>query len=124
MKNNILMILFVFIVHVADAQQTEIDSFRNIISKQRRDTTEVNAISTLAGFYIFINADSAIIMAKEARDLAQKLNYSEGECNALIALGEASHTTGDFPQALEALLNALRISREIKNLELESQVKS
>ena len=59
-------------------------------------------------------------MAKEARDLARKLNYTQGEGIALNALGEASHTTGDFPQALEALFNALRISRVIKDNDMES----
>jgi len=120
MKNKILLILFLFVNHIVDAQQNEIDRIRNIISKQRKDTTEVNAITTLAWLYVFINPDSAIIIAKEARDLAREINYSEAEGNALNALGEASHTTGDFPQALEALFNALRVGREIKNKEIES----
>jgi signal transduction histidine kinase len=120
MKNKILLVLFLFIIHVVDAQQNEIDSLRNIISKQRNDTTEVNAIMAIAWFYIFANPDSAIIFAKEARDLARELNFSEGEGTALTVLGEASHTTGDFPQALEALFDALRISRRIKNKEIES----
>jgi signal transduction histidine kinase len=120
MKNKILMIFFLLTAQVIYAQQNEIDSFRNIISKQRKDTTEVGAIITIAWFYLFMNPDSAIIMAKEAVDLARKLNYSEGEGVALTALGEASHTTGDFPQALEALFNALRISKEIKDKEIES----
>ncbi len=120
MKNKILMIFFLLTVQFVDAQQNEIDSFRNIISKQRKDTTEVNAIITIAWFYLFMNPDSAIIMAKEAVDLARRLNYSVGEGVALNALGEASHTTGDFPQALEALFHALRIAREIKDREIES----
>ncbi|HEV8081889.1 MAG TPA: ATP-binding protein [Chitinophagaceae bacterium] len=120
MKNIISIVFFLLTIQVVCAQQNEIDSFRNIISKQRKDTTEVNAITAIAWFYIFMNPDSAIIIAKEAVDLARKLNYSKREGDALNALGEASHTTGDFPQALEALFNALRIGREIKDKEIES----
>jgi two-component system NtrC family sensor kinase len=120
MKNLILIILFSLFIQVAYAQHNEIDSFRNIISDQRKDTTEVNAMNTLSLVYLFLNPDSSIIMAKEARDLARELNYSKGEGFALNLLGEASHTTGDFPQALEALFNALRISRAIKDKEIES----
>jgi len=120
MKNIILVILFLWIIHVVGAQQNEIDSFRNVISKQKKDTTEVGALINIAWFYLFINPDSSIIVAKEARDLARKLNYSSGEAIALNALGEASRTIGDFPQALEALFNALRISRVIKDPDMES----
>ena len=52
--------------------------------------------------------------------MSRRLNYAKGEGAALDVLGEALHTVGDFPQALEALFNALRISREIKDQELES----
>jgi len=107
-------------VQFLDAQESNIDSFRNIINKQRKDTTEVKAIIELGWFYVFENPDSAIIVAKEAVGSARRLNYSKGEGNALNLLGEASHTTGDFPQALEALFNALRIAREIKDKQIES----
>ncbi|MEO6357543.1 MAG: ATP-binding protein [Ferruginibacter sp.] len=120
MKNTILAILFLLNIQVADAQQNEIDSFREVINGQAKDTSLVNHISNMAYFYFFINPDSSIIMAKQARDLARDLNYPRGEGYALSALGEASHTTGDFPQALEALFNSLRISKEIKDVELES----
>ena len=46
------------------AQQNEIDNFRNVISKQKKDTTEVGALINIAWFYLFINPDSSIIVAK------------------------------------------------------------
>ena len=45
MKNTIVVIFFLLIIRVVDAQQNQIDSFRNIISKQKKDTTEVDALT-------------------------------------------------------------------------------
>ena len=117
---KVLMIFFLLTIQVVDAQQNEIDSLLNIVNKQRKDTNEVIAKINLVGFYLFINLDSAIIMGREALDLARRLNYSKGEGTALNMLGECLHTVGDFPQALESLFNALRISRELKDQEMES----
>jgi two-component system NtrC family sensor kinase len=121
MKNTILLLLFLLTIQFVCAQQNETDSLMNIISKQRKDTTEVRALTAVAFRYTFINLDSAIIIAKEAVNLARRLNFSKGEGFALNILGEDLHTAGDFPQALEALFNALRISREIKDQEMELQ---
>ncbi|MEO8762827.1 MAG: ATP-binding protein [Ginsengibacter sp.] len=121
MKNILLMILFLFIIQFVGAQQNEMDSLMNIINKQRRDTNEMRALLGVSGIYLFSKgADSAIIFAKEALDLARRLSFSKGEGEALNGLGEDLHTAGDFPQALEALFNALRISREIKDQDIES----
>jgi two-component system NtrC family sensor kinase len=120
MKNKIFLIIFLLFIQVVYAQQNEIDSLMNIINRQRKDTNEVIAKINLVGFYLFINPDSAIIMGRQAVDLARTLNYSTGEANALSLLGECLHLVGDFPQALECQFNALRISREIKDQDIES----
>src|SRR5437764_13240802 len=119
MKNSILMVLFLLPIQIIVAQQNEIDSLMNVISKQTNDTTEVQALINVAGLYFFINPDSGIIMEKKAVDLARRLDYLKGEGIALNGLGEQLHTVGDFPQALEALFNALRIIREKKKQEIE-----
>jgi len=119
MPPKILMIFFLLTSQVIYAQQNEIDSLMNIISKQKKDTTEIRALTEVAYRYTFINLDSAIIVATEAVHLARRLNFSKGEGEALNILGEDFHTAGDFPQALEALFNALRISREIKDQGME-----
>ena len=41
MKKIILVIFFLLTIQVVDAQQNQIDSFMNIISEQKKDTTEV-----------------------------------------------------------------------------------
>jgi two-component system NtrC family sensor kinase len=120
MKNKIFLIISFLFIQVVYAQRNEIDSLMNIINKQRKDTNEVIAKINLVGFYLFTNPDSAIITGRQAVDLARTLNYSKGEGNALNLLGECLHLVGDFPKALESLFNALRISREIKDPDMES----
>src|SRR6266542_6941223 len=163
MKNTILQILFLLTIQVVCGQQKEIDSLKNIINKQRKDTTEMKAIMKivdlyytqsqwdtqkvyiqrglllskslnysirkdssdvlwlieLAYMYRFSKPDSSIIFTKEALYLARQLNYDRGESLALITLGENFRLEGDFPQALEDLFNALRISRNIGDGEME-----
>jgi len=69
--------------------------------------------------YRFSKPDSSIIFTKEALYLARQLKYERGESQALITLGENFRLEGDFPQALEDLFNALRISRNIGDKEME-----
>ncbi len=51
MKNTILQILFLLTIQVVCGQQKEIDSLKNIINKQRKDTTEMKAIMKIVDLY-------------------------------------------------------------------------
>ena len=84
------------------------------------DTNEVRRLINKAGTFRFSKPDSSLILAKDALALAQRLNYSWGECNALITLGEDWRLGGDFPQALESLFRALQISRDIDDEAVEA----
>src|SRR4030095_574429 len=123
MKNLIIVFISILLTTITEAQQSnqfQIDSLKHELTVAKEDTNKVNLLNKLSIIYLFINPESAINFAKEGRDLARKLNYSKGEGTALNGLGEASHTVGDYPQALEALFNALRISRTTKDREMES----
>jgi len=121
MKKLIFLCTFLVLLFFKGvAQNNFIDSLKHQLDISPADTNKVKSLINLAWTYTFINPDSAISFAKEARDLARELNYSKGEGVALNALGEASHTAGDFPQALEVLFNALRIGRATKDQEIES----
>src|SRR6266487_1987962 len=95
-------------------------SAQDISKQSRKDSNEVMRLTKIAANHLFVRPDSSIILAKEALSLARQLNFVRGEGQALNSLGEASCIVGDYPQALEALFNALRISRDIKDQELEA----
>ncbi len=115
-KYYFALLLFIFTLAVVVGQASAQD-----ISKQsRKDSNEVMRLTKIAANHLFVRPDSSIILAKEALSLARQLNFVRGEGQALNSLGEASRIVGDYPQALEALFNALRISRDIKDQELEA----
>jgi two-component system NtrC family sensor kinase len=95
-------------------------SAQDISKQNQKDSNQVMRLLKIASNHLFVRPDSSIIFAKEALSLARQLNFVRGEGQALSSLGEASRIVGDFPQALEALFNALRISRDIKDQELEA----
>jgi two-component system NtrC family sensor kinase len=95
-------------------------SAQDISKQNQKDSNQVMRLLKIASNHLFVRPDSSIIFAKEALSLARQLNFVRGEGQALNSLGEASRIVGDFPQALEALFNALRISRDIKDQELEA----
>ena len=76
------------------------------------DTTRVLLLNDLALTYRFNKPDSAVKLAQEAGQLATSLNYPKGECQAFNIMGESMRFQGEFLKALEAQLQALRISRE------------
>ncbi|HMK19581.1 MAG TPA: ATP-binding protein [Chitinophagaceae bacterium] len=106
---------FFFSVHVA-AQ----DNSDKTLSQHAKDTNEVKRLIGIADEYRFSKPDSSVIIAEEALSLARQLNFVRGEGQALITLGEDHRLGGDFPQALEALFDALQISRSIGNQEMEA----
>jgi len=92
----------------------------NSVIQQVKDTNEVIRLLDSAGSYRFRMPDSSIFLAQKALFLARELSYVKGVCSALITVGEDYRLGGDFPQALESLFEALRISRDINNKELEA----
>ncbi|MFI5154462.1 MAG: hypothetical protein ACHQET_14090, partial [Chitinophagales bacterium] len=92
---------------------------KSLHEKVRKDTDEVQWLIQVASMYRFLRLDSSNLVAKKALDLSRELDYRNGEWGALISSGENFRLMGDFPQAIEKLFNALRISRAIGNKEFE-----
>src|SRR5436190_18573010 len=111
MKENFfklsLLFSFFFISEHIHAQ----DSLEKTFIQSPKDTNEVKRLIEVADGYRFSKPDSSIIIAEEALSLSRQLNFLSGEGQALITLGEDYRLGGDFPQALEALFQALQLSR-------------
>ncbi len=105
---------------VAFGQVSETDSLKKLLAQTREDTSRVLLLTELAFNYQFFKSDTAIIITRQAIALSQKLNFPKGEIRALIRLGEVLHIRGEFPQALEAELKALQLSRKNHDSEGEA----
>jgi len=84
------------------------------------DSATIVGLCYLGATYQFINLDSAIQISRRALKAASHINFPTGKALALRTLGENYRLKGELFQALEKLSEALKISREIRNLELES----
>ncbi len=83
------------------------------INPYPRDTAKVMQLITQAERYRFTKPDSCLPVAQKALELAQSLRFRKGEGLAHLTFGEYHRVSGNFPESLEHLFAALRISREI-----------
>ncbi|HEY9049490.1 MAG TPA: tetratricopeptide repeat-containing sensor histidine kinase [Ohtaekwangia sp.] len=96
--------------------QTGAQSPAQLVQKLKEpahDTTRVNQYYSLSKYYWYRNADSAILMADKALELAKAINFKRGIAHAYLTKGVALVSKGNFPEALNCHLQALRISEEL-----------
>ncbi len=113
MKNTSFVILLLLAINVVWGQQNIIDSLKNIINRQRKDTTEVHAFIRLSDIYNYRNIDSAIAYIQQGLLLARQLNYAKGEANCYIWLGASESNTGNYSQSILHIYDALRIYEKL-----------
>jgi signal transduction histidine kinase len=107
-----LIILFINLPSFSKAQFRE-DSLRNIVSLNKRDTTEVNALNNLS--LISNHFDTAIMFAQSGLDLAEKLNYKKGIADGYFAMGSAFANQRNYFQMIQYANKALAVFEAIQN---------
>ena len=106
MKNIIFHIFLVFFFSSGYAQRSKIDSIDNLISKASSDTQRITLTNKKIAFLSNLNLDSAISLAKESIEEAQKIHYAKGEADARIRLSNSYCFKGNYDAAKENLLTA------------------
>jgi two-component system, NtrC family, sensor kinase len=112
MKSAYIILLFAILMVsniVGHSQQS--GNRKDLLENSPPDTNRVKLLLELASFYYFTKPDSCLVLAKEAVELSQKLNFPDGELKALNTAGEAFRFLGEFPNALEMQFKALQINR-------------
>jgi two-component system NtrC family sensor kinase len=116
MKSFFLLLSFLLIKSAGYAQQTYLDSLQDQLNRAKKeDTTRVIALCSLADYYGFIQSDSCFFYASQSAKLSQKLNFTYGEYLAHLATFHGFNTQGNYPMALQAALDYLKTSEELKN---------
>jgi two-component system, sensor histidine kinase and response regulator len=77
------------------------------------DTSRVNVYYSISRFYWDKNADSALLIAQKGLDLARKINFKKGEALCLLTKGVVLVSKGEYPEALDAHFQALKLSEEL-----------
>ena len=89
----------------------------SIITKDevKQDTAYVNSLIKQATTAVGNNPDTAIILATQAKDLAEKLDFLSGKAYAFKYLGNAYFYKGQYIETLENWNEALKVFEEIKD---------
>ena len=68
---------FIFWFYVR-AFSNEVDSLKKVLSTHINDTTRVDVLNSLSKVLSHTNLDSSILIANEAKKLAEKVDYKPG----------------------------------------------
>lgn len=107
------LLLFCFFSIRISGQTTLIDSLEASLPNVSPDTSRVILLCDLAFHLHNLKPDKAIAYAEEALELTQKLGFKKGEANAIYKIGIAKMTLGEYASAINEVLEALKIAKEI-----------
>lgn len=93
--------------------QHKIDSLESLIGSVPSDTTKVWLLNQLVEQLREKDNNKAYSYAQQATDLAQLLNYKNGQALALENLGWILYRRGDFSKSMEISTKALRLTEEL-----------
>ncbi len=116
-----ILLMFVLNLHTIHGQVTRTDSIHRLLLRAGKDTNSILNLVEVAGAYQFFNSDSALILTHKAMELARELHFTRGEVKATSRQGEVLHLRGELPQALEAELTAIQLSRKYHYPETEAE---
>ena len=108
--------LFICIFFIASPQNEKIDSLQVVIQNAQEDTLKVKALLSLAESELRIDNQLALKYANDAKELADKLNFSYGKAYALKNMGNASYYLGNYMEALFYWQQSLAIFKQSGDL--------
>src|SRR5688572_2552426 len=114
MKRIILPLLCLWVASLS-AQTGNRDSIMQLLQKDKEDTNRVLHLADLSFEYIESKPDTTMVLALEALSLARRIGFEKGVAVSLNRVGNAYHTLGNYPKAMEVYLQALKINEKINN---------
>jgi two-component system, NtrC family, sensor kinase len=114
-KSTIILCILLVTGITGSAQNNRIDSLKYIVETAANDSIRFEALDDLCFYYTWANPDSALIYAHKQLVLANKFNTDIMQARALMSTSIALSVTGNYSQALNLALNALRITENSEN---------
>lgn len=115
MKKIISLLLFGISI-IANAQTNTIDSLKQLLHKEKKDTSRVFLLVQLAATYVLSKPDTSLLLALEGLSLSQQTGFVRGKAACLAEIGNANDYLGNYPKALENYFQALKINETINNV--------
>jgi len=126
MKSAWILLLLLISAYPLSAQpkqgQALIDSLKDVLTSNAKDTNRVLALNELAFACLYSEPASTVRYAGEALALAEKLKWTLGIVKAYNNLGNASLMLSDYHQALKYYQLSLKSSESLNNKTLESNI--
>jgi len=112
--NAILKIFLVLTIPAFSVAQTNsIDSLKQLLKNEQRDTSRVLLLNQLSLAYRLTKPDTALAMIQQALSLSKKAVYASGEVKSLSGIASIFRITGNYPKALQLHLEALKKAEAI-----------
>lgn len=96
------------------AQKGYIDSLKNILKTEKKDTSRAKILYKLSYEYVLTKPDTALLLAQEAYDISVRKNFLTGEAWSLAQMGNAFRELGNNAQAIWYYLEQLKIEEKRK----------
>ena len=117
MRRFVKLFLLLLIPFFSNAQTNRIDSLQQLLKKETKDTSRVLLLNQLGTAYMYSKPDTALLLSQQALPLSKKAGFTKGEAASLLLMGNVFINTGNYPKALEALLQALKKYEAIQDKE-------
>jgi len=95
------------------AQSPGISPWFDKLKTAQHDTDKANIYYTISRYYWSKDPDSALLMGERSLEVATKAHFEKGIALAYLTKGVAYGSKGQYPEALESDLQALRISERL-----------
>lgn len=105
-RNLALSLAFILTNFTSTSQNQSTDSIYLEMGKSRNDTNKVNSLIELSKSICRSSPDEAINFGNEARELAQRLHFLNGEANALKYIGMANYFQGNYLETIQFWIEA------------------
>jgi adenylate cyclase len=96
-------------------EEYTIDSIKLSILRQNEDSAKVNSLIHLGTIYLNSDVNQALIIGQEAKKLATKINYKNGQGYSFKLLGQAYASLGNYLESIIEFKASLSYFEETDN---------
>ena len=112
-KLPLLVLIFVLSIFSNGQNKHVIDSLKQVLSSQKEDTAKVKTLLFISGYYGLARADSELVYAQQALQLARKINYKKAEPRCYFNLSRSFWIMGNFYKGIESASASFRAAEEL-----------
>jgi len=115
MRILLLILLLPLTANLVQAQRAQVDSLQNVLRDAESDTARVTALAYMAFHMTTVNPDSALILAQQSREYAERISFDRGIASANNSFGWIYFNQGKLDESIEFYTKALDYFRWSEN---------